>query len=296
MNDAIQVMLGPYNCKTPEDYKNALKEIVQEITLLGLARQNFFSNAAFYGGTALRLCHGLNRFSEDLDFTLLKFDKNFSLKNYLKGVENELITYDLKVTAEQKNKTGQSSVESAFLKANTIEILLAIEGWEKKKIPMNKNDKINIKLEIDTEPPSPSGETEIKYATLPIPFTYKVLTLPSLFAGKLHAVLCREYGSGRVKGRDYYDFIWYTNRKASIDIPYLKAKLIQSGHWNEGEEFNLNELKRLLKEKFSKIDWKNAKKDVVPFIKDPFELEVWSKDFFLSLVDRLDNVDAGFHR
>jgi predicted nucleotidyltransferase component of viral defense system len=289
MNDAIKVMLAPYNCKTPDDYKNAFKEIVQEITLLALARQNFFSNAAFYGGTALRLCHGLNRFSEDLDFTILNPDKKFSLENYLKGIENELSTYDLKVSVEQKKKTIESSIESAFLKANTIEILLAIEGWEKKKIPMNKNDRISIKLEIDTEPPTPPGETEIKYATLPIPFSYKILTLPSLFAGKLHAVLCREYKSGRVKGRDFYDFIWYLNSKPAVDFPYLKAKLIQSGHWNEKEEFNLNELKKLLREKFSKTNWENAKKDVLPFIKDPFELEVWSKDFFLSLVDRIDS-------
>jgi predicted nucleotidyltransferase component of viral defense system len=288
MNDAIKVMLAPYNCKTPDDYKNAFKEIVQEITLLALARQNFFSNAAFYGGTALRLCHGLNRFSEDLDFTILNPDKKFSLENYLKGVESELSTYDLKVSVEQKKKTIESNIESAFLKANTIEILLAIEGWEKKKIPMNKNDRISIKLEIDTEPPTPSGETEIKYATLPIPYSYKILTLPSLFAGKLHSVLCREYKSGRVKGRDFYDFIWYLNSKAAIDFPYLKAKLIQSGHWNEKEEFNLNELKKLLREKFSKTNWENAKKDVLPFIKDPFEVEVWSKDFFLSLVERID--------
>jgi predicted nucleotidyltransferase component of viral defense system len=285
MHEAIKQMLIPYKCVTPEDYKNAFKEIIQEIALLGLARHGFFDHAAFYGGTALRIAHGLNRFSEDLDFTLLKSDPNFSLKTFLKGIQDELVVYDLKLIVEIKEKVEESDVESAFLKANTIEILLSIEGWEKQKIPLNKNDSIKIKLEIDRNPPIPSGNTETKFLTLPINFSYKVLNLSSLFAGKIHAVLCRKYRSGRVKGRDHYDFIWYINKGIMPDMDYLKAKLVQTGHWDQNQNLTLEELKKNLEKKFSEIDWEEAKKDVLPFIKDRFELNVWSKGFFLQKMD-----------
>jgi predicted nucleotidyltransferase component of viral defense system len=287
MNEVIKTMLAPYKCMTPNDYKNALKEIIQEIALLGLARQHFFTNAAFYGGTALRIAHGLPRFSEDLDFTLMKPDAKFNLSNYLTGIETELLSYGLKMSATIKNKSMQTAVESAFIKGNTIEVLLEIDGLEERKMPLNKNDLITIKLEIDRNPPSPSGQSEMLFATLPIPYSYKILELPSLFAGKLHAILCREYKSGRIKGRDYYDFIWYINKGVSTDILYLKAKLIQSGHWKENKKFDLNVLKKLLESKFDNIDWESAKKDVLPFIKDPFELQVWSKDFFKSLLKKV---------
>lgn len=286
MHEAIKQMLAPYKCITPEDYKNAFKEIIQEIALLGLARHNFFDRAAFYGGTALRIGHGLGRFSEDLDFTLLKADPDFNLKSFLKGIEDELIIYDLKLNAEIKEKTKESDVESAFLKGNTIEILISIEGWEKKKIPLNKNDGIKIKIEIDITPPTPSGNVETKYLTSPINFSYKVLTLPSLFSGKIHAVLCRKYESGRIKGRDHYDFIWYMNKGIMPDLEYLEAKLVQSGHWNKNQKLTMNELKKLLEIKFSEIDWQEAKKDVIPFIKDTFELSVWSKEFFIQLLTK----------
>lgn len=286
MHEAIKQMLAPYKCITPEDYKNALKEIIQEIALLGLARHNFFDRAAFYGGTALRIGHGLGRFSEDLDFTLLKTDPDFNLKSFLKGIEDELIVYDLKLNAEIKEKTKESDVESAFLKGNTIEMLISIEGWEKKKIPLNKNDGIKIKIEIDINPPTPSGNVETKYLTSPINFSYKVLTLPSLFAGKIHAVLCRKYERGRIKGRDHYDFIWYMNKGIIPDMEYLEAKLVQSGHWDKNQKLTISELKRLLENKFSEIDWEEAKKDVTPFIKDTFELNVWSKEFFIQLLTK----------
>lgn len=290
MHEAIKQMLIPYNCQTPADYKNAFKEIIQEIALLGLSRQGFFDVAAFYGGTALRIVHKLGRFSEDLDFSLLKENKKFDLSIYLKGIEDELLMYNLKMKAEIKEKNIETAIESAFLKGNTIEILLSIEGLEQKKIPLNKNDSVFIKLEIDTEPPVPSGTVETVFSTQPIPFSFKIYSLPTLFAGKLHAVLCRKFKSGRVKGRDFYDFIWYMNKGVIPDLDYLKAKMIQSGHWNRADSLDLDVLNKLLTEKFTEMDWKNAGKDVAPFIKDSFELEVWSKDFFLSLLIKWKNI------
>jgi predicted nucleotidyltransferase component of viral defense system len=284
MHEVIKQMMAPYNCQTPGDYKNAFKEIIQEITLLGLSRQGFFDVAAFYGGTALRIVHKLGRFSEDLDFSLLKLNKKFDLSVYLKGIEDELIMYNLKMKAEIRKKTIETTIESAFLKGNTLDILLSIEEIEQKKIPLNKNDIVFIKLEIDTEPPTPSGTVETVFSTFPIPFSFKIYSLPSLFAGKLHAILCRKFKSGRVKGRDFYDFIWYMNKGIIPDLKYLKAKMIQTGHWNKIETLDLDILKKLLAKRFSEVDWKKASKDVAPYIKDPFELEVWSKDFFTSLI------------
>jgi Nucleotidyl transferase AbiEii toxin, Type IV TA system len=203
MHPAIMAMLKRYNCKGPTDYKNALKEIMQEIALLGLARQNFFQTAAFYGGTALRIAHGLGRFSEDLDFTLERPDSNFDIAPYLKGIEEEFLAYNLKLVAEKKNKSIDTAVESAFLKANTLEHLLMIKGLENPASGTNHNDLIKIKLEVDTNPAAPQGSIEVLNLLDPIPFSYRTLTLPSLFGGKLHAILCRKYKNGRVKGRGW---------------------------------------------------------------------------------------------
>lgn len=287
MHSAIEVMLKRYDCKNPTDYKNALKEIMQEIALLGLSRQNFFQSACFYGGTALRIAHKLGRFSEDLDFTLDKPDKTFDIRPYLKGVEEEFSAYGLKLTAEKKSKVSASDVDSAFLKANTLEHLLMIEGLKNTGSGTNKNDLIKIKLEIDTNPPLPAGKHEVLFLLEPIPFSYRILTLPSLFGGKLHALICREYKGGRIKGRDYYDFIWYISKNVSPDLDYLKGKLCESGVWKMTDEFTLEDLKVLLNKRFEATDWDQAKKDVSSFIKDGRELEVWSKIFFNSLLQKL---------
>ncbi len=280
MHQAIKDMLAPYHCKTPQEYKNALKEIVQEIALLGLSRQGFFDKAAFYGGTALRIAHKLDRFSEDLDFTLLVPDSKFDLGAYLKGIDDEFMNFGLSLKAQKQNKSVDTPVESAFIKGNTLELLLSIEGINDAKSGTHKTELIQIKLEIDTDPPMPPGETESKFLMLPIPFSYSILTLPSLFAGKLHAVLCRQYKSGRVKGRDFYDYLWYMNKKVLPDLAYLEAKMHQSGHLAQDEKLDCNKLLELLNRKFEVIDWAQAKKDVLPFIKDPFALNMWGGDFF----------------
>lgn len=285
MHAAIELMLKRYDCKASSDYKNALKEIMQEIALLGLARQNFFQRASFYGGTALRIAHKLGRFSEDLDFTLDVPDKRFDIKPFLKGVEDEFTAYGLKLTAERRNKVSASDVDSAFLKANTLEHLLMIEGA--KNTTTNKNDLIKIKLEVDINPPLPAGQQEVLFLLEPIPFNYRILTLSSLFGGKLHALICREYKGGRVKGRDYYDFIWYISKAVKPDLVYLKGKLCESGIWKDKDEFTVKELRNLLSKKFKATDWEKAKSDVAPFIKDGRELELWSEAFFTALLNKL---------
>lgn len=153
MNPAIITMLERYRCITAADYENALKEIIQEIGLLGLYRAKFFEHAAFYGGTSLRILYGLDRFSEDLDFSLLKPDANFSLKPYLDAIKTELNALDFSVTVMTKDKNIETPIESAFIKANTKEHLLKIKVPEIISDRMHSNANLNIKLEVDTDPP-----------------------------------------------------------------------------------------------------------------------------------------------
>jgi hypothetical protein len=127
----------------------------------------------------------------------------------------------------------------------------------------------------------------VLYLLKPIPFSFRTLTLPSLFGGKLHAILCREYQGERIKGRDYYDFVWYVARKVRPDLNYLRGKLCESGAWREDEDLTMADLKVLLTKKVETIDWENAKLDVNPFIKDSRELDLWSTRFFLALINRL---------
>src|SRR3989344_6607710 len=119
MQDAIQKMLKKYDCKNEIEYQNALKEIIQEITLLGLWRAKFFEYAAFYGGTALRILYQLDRFSEDLDFSLLQANQNFSLTPYFSFIKQELQSYGFQIAVESIDKENKSNVDSAFLKADT---------------------------------------------------------------------------------------------------------------------------------------------------------------------------------
>jgi hypothetical protein len=289
LHPAINEMLKRYNLKAKDDYKNALKEIVQEIALLGLARQKFFDKAAFYGGTALRISHHLDRFSEDLDFEKLPTIKEIKLENYLQGIDDELKVFGLNLKSEKKIKTSDSSIDSAFIKGNTLEHLLLIAGIEDEAKLINKNDIIKVKLEVDLDPPAIASNTEVLFHHYPIDFSYRLLDLPSLFAGKLHAILCRDWKGDRVKGRDFYDFTWYIKKNISPNLSYLESKLRQSGHWSS-DTLTMPVLVDLLKVKFNKVKWESAKKDVFPFVKDPFALDVWGPDFFNQLAKKLSVV------
>lgn len=287
MNKVINEILKTYNCLSSEDYKNALKEIVQEITLLGLYRQNFFDKVAFYGGSALRIAYNIDRFSEDLDFTLLKASKNFDISKYFKGLEDEFTSFGLSFKIQKKIKNFDTNIDSAFIKGNTLKHLILIENLNINKVFFNKNDLIKVKIEIDTDPPNPSGNSEVLFSSKIIPYSYRILTKESLFSGKLHAILCRDYKSKRVKGRDFYDFIWFINSKIKPDLKYLEAKMKQSKHLESKVVLSLKILKDLLIDKFNIVDFNEARKDIMPFIKDTPNLEVWSKDFFLFLLNKM---------
>ncbi len=286
MNQAVKEMLNTYQIKTGAEAENALKEIIQEIALLGLHRANFFEKAAFYGGTALRILYKLPRYSEDLDFTLFKKTPDFSLKAYFSAVEKELQAYGFQVDVVPVDKKNKLEVESAFIKASTQIHLLKIESLKGFGIKTQTNSKLQIKFEVDTEPIT-NFQYETRYLLAPTSFPVISLKKPDLFAGKIHALLFRKW-KNRVKGRDFYDYIWYLKNKTPVRLDYLREKAIQSGHAEKSDFKNLAQLKEALLSRFSKVDFIAAQKDIRPFIKDDSEIKLWNNDFFAQATEQLE--------
>ena len=278
MNTAIEQMLKNYQIENIYDQKNAMKEIMQEIVLCGLSRAGFFQKAAFYGGTALRIFYGLDRFSEDLDFSLVTAAPDFDLTVYFPVLEKEVRAFGLHVTIQEKEKTKESNIRSAFLKGNTKEHLLLFYADEDLAGSVARSEVVKIKFEVDINPPEYAG-FEHKYRLLPTPYEVNLYDMPSLFAGKIHAVLCRAWKS-RIKGRDLYDYVFYLSRGSAVNQKHLRARLLQSGFISEDVECTLPELRHMLYERFDTIDFRQAKQDVEPFIRDTASLNMWNADFF----------------
>lgn len=281
MASPVQDLLKRHDCKTAADYRSALKEIIQEITLLGLSRAGFFREGAFYGGTALRIFHGLDRFSEDLDFSLEAPRADFDIEAYTSSVRDELAAYGFEVQVERKEKTEDSAVQSAFIKGGTLVHLLKIASLTPPVSGVPPNEQLKIKFEVDTDPPF-GASYDVKYQLSPIPYSVRLYDLPSLFAGKLHAVLCRSW-KNRVKGRDFYDYLWYLSHRVSPNFGHLEARMRQSGHLKTPEALDSPQLLELLEQRFSQVDFTQAAEDVRPFIRDPRSLDLWNRDFFSSV-------------
>ena len=288
MHDAINAMLEKYKCQTCDDYVNALREIMQELALLGLWRGKFFEHAAFYGGTALRILYGLDRFSEDIDFSLLQPDPDFSLNRYREALCREIKSFGFNVSFEQKAQRQKKAIESAFLKVNTCQELIVIEANETLLRNIHPAKVLKIKLEVDIFPPG-GFRTESRYMLNPIPFSVRVYSLPDLFAGKLHAILCRKWKT-RVKGRDWYDLVWYISHHPKVNIGHLDARMRQSGDYTEETLLNRDKLMSMLNEKVYNLDVDSARLEVKPFVRDKRTIETWSHDFFLQLINRIEPV------
>ena len=286
MNTNIEQMLSRYRTDTTEDQKNAIKEITQEIVLCGLSRAGFFQKAAFYGGTALRIFYGLDRFSEDLDFSLKVKDPAFSLADYFHSVEKEVQAYGLRMSVTEKEKSTDSNVKSAFVKGNTKELVLQFFADALLAGKVAANETVKIKFEVDTNPPA-FASFETKFRLLPSPYEVCLYDMPSLFAGKIHAVICRAWKS-RVKGRDLYDYIFYLSRNAKVNLPHLRARLVDSGFLGEAESFDLETMKAILNKRFDEIDYASAKEDVRSFIRDKASLDLWSANFFKQMTEQLE--------
>lgn len=281
----LEQIIKSYNPKTIEETKAIIREIVQSIVLIGLSRSNFFAKASFYGGTALRIFYGLNRYSEDLDFTLNEPDKNFSIEPYIEKIREVGLSYGLNLDVTKKIKKVETPKESAFAKLNTYQTFISLKLNEKMISTLHKDEIIKVKFEIDCNP-ALGFKTENKWIDIPEFASVIVLDEASLFAGKLHAIICRNY-KNTVKGRDYYDFLFYVSKRIKPNLEYLKNKLIESGNLHKNDEFNLNILKNMLRERFEKVNFNQVKNDAEHFVFKNEDLSFYSKELFLQMLDRI---------
>ena len=271
MNPLYNTMLAAYPQTTPNERHNAQIEVAQQIVLAGLARSDFFAHAAFYGGTCLRIFHGLPRFSEDMDFSLLQNNKDFDWTKYFPYIEQEFLSLGRQVVITKKDKRTFGKVESAFLKDNT----------EVYNLQFQTEKSIKIKIEADTCPPL-DFQTEQKLLMQPYSFYTRCFALPDLFAGKMRALLYRQWKS-RVKGRDWYDFEWYVRNRIPLHFAHLQARAKQFNN----ENLTPDAFAQKLRETIQSVDLNLVKADVSPFLVRPQETEIWSNDYFMQIADRI---------
>jgi predicted nucleotidyltransferase component of viral defense system len=269
MDNVIMTIAKSIEQKEDISGNRVLHEAIQQVALAGLYRSGFFGKAAFYGGTCLRIFHGLDRFSEDLDFSLLVADEKFDLSVYFNVVRSEFAAYGCDVDFEKKRKTALTNVQSAFLKSNT-------ETWD---LTPGIQGNIKIKVEVDTIPPT-GFSTEPKMLLLPFTFHTPCFILPDLFAGKMHALLFRKWKT-RVKGRDWYDFEWYIRHQVPLNINHFNMRMLQSE--DSSKPFSESEIIDALEERIRMLDIDQARTEVTPFIRNPNVLETWSKEYFLEI-------------
>nr|WP_287897365.1 nucleotidyl transferase AbiEii/AbiGii toxin family protein [Prevotella sp.] len=266
-NEIFNQMLSGYDITTEQQKRNAIFEVNQQVILAGLYNGGFFNEAAFYGGTCLRIFHGLQRFSEDMDFSLLAPNENFDFTQYFQPIIDQFALVGREVEIRKKDKKNFGKVESAFLKDNT----------DVYDITFQTEKSVKIKIEVDTQPPL-KFKTEQKLLLLPQSFMTRCFTLPTLFAGKMHALVYRAW-KNRVKGRDWYDFEWYVRHNIPLDFTHLSERALQ---FNQ-EELDSETFLQKLNERLAAADINQVKADVLPFVRNPKELDIWSNDYFLQL-------------
>ena len=275
----LEQMLQKYDIKNDDDYYNALREILQEVALAGLYRGSFFQKAAFYGGTALRIFYKLDRYSEDLDFSLLAPEKDFKLEPYFKSIKEEFEALGIAIQIDSKVKSVDSDIESAFLKSSTNIHILSLQA------PVKMQKQIKIKFEVDTNPPL-GFDTEEKLLLQPFSFYVKCFEIKDLYAGKMHALLFRNW-KRRVKGRDWYDFEWYVKNGFAVNLDHLTIRARESGHLKDEHCFTKELFLETLTQKIETLDVEMAKTDIKRFIKDDRVLDIWSRDYFKELAERI---------
>ena len=281
--ELLQRRLDEYSCEDEEEELNAIREILQEMILAGVARSDFFTKAAFHGGTQLRIFEGVRRYSEDLDFALLEPDRMFALRSYLDKVATELESVGVTLEVKDKSK-ADSTIKKGFLKNDSLVRLLELK-YTGKKGTLGTPAKTLIKLEIDTNPPA-GASYRAQSLLFPYPASVRSFDRESSFAGKVHALLCRTY----IKGRDWFDLVWYASVRAKVNHALLTAAIDQQGEW-AGMHLQTSDgwVREKLREVVSRMDWDAAREDVRRFVyaSDRPSLDLWGRDFFLSLVDRM---------
>lgn len=278
MIDIIRQRLASYTPGSAIEEDRALREILQEVALYLLWRHEFFEQAAFQGGTSLRILHGLPRFSEDLDFILLQPDPSFDWERYLTPLTLGLQEFGLQSEVLDKSRMDQN-IRKAVLKNDSISKQLNLKFNRHADGPA-----LRIKLEIDINPPAGSAFA-FTYLDFPLDFEVRHQDLPSNFALKIHALLCRPY----LKGRDWYDFAWYVGRKVRPNLPHLGAALRQYGPWSGRDpDVDMQWVADRFRERIATIDWRAAAADVERFLgaAERMSLQLWSARFFNDKVDR----------
>lgn len=266
-------MVAEEKLRRPAQGDNAQHEVMQKIALAGLARGGFFERAAFYGGTCLHLLHGMERYSEDMDFSLLEPDLKFRFEDYFPAVVEEFKLAGKDVEIKMKHKGQPSAIESAFLK----------ESSDVFDIGFTTEKRLKVKVEVDIDPP-PCFKTEMIPVVSPRTFWARAYDLPGLYAGKVSAALFRKWKT-RVKGRDWYDLVWYIANNVELDMTHLIERAKESDR--AADVSTPEKLLAAFDAKIEAIDFERAKEDVVPFIGDIHELDIWSKDFFHQMVRKI---------
>ena len=280
LSDVLQARIREYAPANAIEQENMLAELMQHYVLASLSRSGLFSAAMFHGGTCLRICHGMNRFSEDLDFLLKQADREFTWEPHLRRIAADCADEGLRIESQDKNR-AVGAVRKAFVKTDSIGSIVTLD------LPFERvsSRKVRIKLEIDVNPPLGSS-FETSYLSFPTTAPITTQTLSSGFGTKTHALLCRRY----VKGRDWYDFLWYAARRTVPDLALLGNALFQQGPW-QGERFEVSSewLLQAMREKIDSIDWKLARDDVRRFLplSEQRGLDSWSADLFLHQLDRM---------
>lgn len=281
----IEEMINQYKPENLDETKAALREILQSIVLIGLSRGGFFNKASFYGGTALRIFYGLNRYSEDLDFTLNEKDDTFNFEQYFKYIYEVASSYGLELEIITKTKRIEPPIESAFAKLNTYQTFIKIKPNQDLIKIMHKDELMKVKFEVDCNP-TLGFEAENKWLDMPEYASISVLDQSSLFSGKIHAILCRTY-KNNVKGRDYYDFLFYIKNRIKPNLNYIRNKLIEVGKLQEEDEFNIEVLKKMLIEKIEQVDFNKVKEDAERFLFKNEKIDYYSKELFIDMIKKL---------
>ncbi|MCD8201526.1 MAG: nucleotidyl transferase AbiEii/AbiGii toxin family protein [Clostridia bacterium] len=276
-------MLKKYGLNGPTEMRAAYREVVQEIILYGLYRGGFFKKAAFYGGTALRIFHGLDRFSEDLDFSLMLPDESFRLSDYFDELRATLALFDMNFAVEEKNKK-EGNIRVAVAKGNTKELVMLFfsNDFEESVSPYEVT---RVKFEINVNPPQGAAYELIPKRT-PYIHEARLYDMPSMFANKIDAVLSRGW-KNRMKGRDLYDYLFFLSKDVPVNMELLKNVMIFSGRADEGLSLTKESLVGMLEKKFAEIDFESAKSDLANFVKDMSVLDDWDAGFFCRVTEKL---------
>lgn len=291
MREACVQLFEEYLEKNQGAVHRALAETIQVVALLGLSRTDFFAHAAFYGGTALRLLYNLDRFSENLDFSLVEPVKSFGLSSYLDSLRDEMKAFGFAVEIENRGKSMETPIESAFIKANTRLHTIRAGAPDAIARRIHRNALCKVKLEVDIDPP-PKAEFEVRYIDDPVPFSVRAYSGPALLAGKIDAILYRGW-QNRVKGRDWYDFAFLVRKKVPLLLAHLEARLLQRGVYTDQAPLSADQCKKIIARRIESVDFESARADVAAFVTDPRDLDVWSGDYFHHVLSKLQFLPGG---